>query len=465
MDLERKARLHRRTEHHASRPLGSGPTATLFFAAALAVASSALAEPPPAFEAPADPSSAATGAGQIVEPSGEITLRDALAAALLASPDLAATSWEVRAREAEALQAGVLPNPEAGFSVEDIGSLGKRSELASENETTVTLSQLVELGGKRASRLRLAGLERDLARWDYEARRATVLAETTKRFVAVVATAQRVALAGELLATAEESAKSVAAAVGAGALSSVEEQRARLAAARARLDRAQLERELEASRLALAASWGGNRAAFSRAVGDLETVTAPPPLEAAIAGIDRNPDLARWSAEIPAREAEIALEKSERVPDVTVGAGVRRFDDGGSAWLVQGSVPIPLFNRNEGAILAARHRLARARAEQEAARVTTVAALGASYQTLLTAYGQVRAVSQEILPQARAAYDGSLDGFRKGLFRALEVLDAQRALFEVRNQYLQALADYHTAAADVERLAGAPFGALEEKRP
>jgi cobalt-zinc-cadmium efflux system outer membrane protein len=392
-------------------------------------------------------------------------LRDALAAALLANPELAATSWEVRAREAANLQAGALPNPALGVSVEDLGDLGRRSQFASPNQTTVTLSQLVELGGKRAERLRLAGLERDLARWDYETRRATVLAETTKRFVAILATGQRLVLAGELVVTAEESARSVAAAVRAGAFSPVEEQRARLAAARARLDRSQLERELEASRLALAATWGGQRAVFSQAVGDLETVAEPPPFDAAVAGIDRNPDLARWSSEIPAREAEIDLEKSRRIPDVTMAGGFRRFDDGASAFVVEGSIPLPLFNRNEGAILAAQNRLARARAEQEALRVGTLAALGNAYQALLAAHGQVRAIAREVLPQARSAYEGSLDGFRKGLFRAIEVLDAQRALFEVRSQYLQALAAYHTAATDVERLAGAPLSALPEGRP
>jgi len=408
--------------------------------------------------------SSISAADEFVEPSGDLALRDAVAAALLASPELAASSWEIRAKEAESLQAGVLPNPDLGVSIEDLGSLGKRSSLASENETSVTLSELVELGGKRAARLRLAGLERDLARCDFETRRAMVLAETTKRFVAVLSTQKRLSLAGELVATGEESARSVAAAVRAGALSQVEETRARLATARARLDRAKLERELEAARLALAASWGGTRVGFARAVGDLETVVEPPAFDAAIDGIERNPDLARWASEISAREAAVALEKSRRIPDVTVGGGIRRFDDGGSAFLLQGSVPLPLFNRNDGAILAAAHRLARARSEQHAARVAAVAALGGAYQALVGAYGEVRTVSQEILPHARAAYDGSLDGFRKGLFRAIEVLDAQRALFEARSQHLQALAAYHGAAADVERLAGASLAELGKRR-
>lgn len=443
----------------SSRSLGA--CATLAAVAAVGVAAP---EPLRAFEAPPDPSAQVPGTERFVEPRGDLTLREALAAALLRSPALAADSWEVRAREAAELQAGVLPNPDLQVSIEDVG-LGKRSAFASPNQTSVMLSELVELGGKRSARLRLAGSERDLALWDYEVRRVSVLAETTKRFLTVLATAERQALANGLVDLAEESARSVAAAVGAGALSPVEKQRADLAVARARLDAARLQHDLDGARVMLAAAWGSDRPVFSRVVGDLETVVEPPPLEAVTANVARNPDVARWSAEIATREAEIDVEKSRRVPDVTVGGGMRRFDDGRSAFLLEGSVPLPLFNRNDGAILAARHRLARARTEQEATRVATVAALGAAYQNLLAAYGQVGTIRHELLPQATSAYQGSLDGFRKGLFRAIEVLDAQRALFEVRGQYLQALAEYHGTAADVERLAGQSLDAPRRERP
>src|SRR5262245_18631521 len=93
--------------------------------------------------------SSPAAADEFAEPVGELTLRDAVVAALRASPELAASSWMIRAKEAEGLQAGVLPNPELGVSVEDVGNFGKRSSLASENETSVMLSELVELGGKR----------------------------------------------------------------------------------------------------------------------------------------------------------------------------------------------------------------------------------------------------------------------------------------------------------------------------
>jgi len=100
----------------------------------------------------------------------ELRLRDALALALGRSPDLAGVALSVREAEADALQAGLLPNPEAAAEFENFGGTGNLAGTASA-ETTVTVGQLIELGGKRARRTRLARLETELAGWDYEAKR------------------------------------------------------------------------------------------------------------------------------------------------------------------------------------------------------------------------------------------------------------------------------------------------------
>ena len=86
-----------------------------------------------------------------------VTLRDALALALLHNPELATFAWETRAREARVLQANRLPNPVVGIDFEDIGGPRLRSGAAGSDQTiqpqtTVRLGQLIELGGKRAAR-------------------------------------------------------------------------------------------------------------------------------------------------------------------------------------------------------------------------------------------------------------------------------------------------------------------------
>ncbi len=96
------------------------------------------------------------------EPTGSITLRQALSLALIRNPQLKAFSWEVRAREAQALQAGLLPNPELESLLEDFGGTGSVEGFKG-TETTILLSQLIPLAGKISKRKKLAALNTNLA--------------------------------------------------------------------------------------------------------------------------------------------------------------------------------------------------------------------------------------------------------------------------------------------------------------
>jgi len=93
------------------------------------------------------------------EPTGVLTLPQAQALALLQNPKLAAFGWEVRAREAQILQAGLRPNPEVEVEVENFAGSGALQAFRG-TEITILLSQLIELAGKRHKRARVAALER-----------------------------------------------------------------------------------------------------------------------------------------------------------------------------------------------------------------------------------------------------------------------------------------------------------------
>ena len=134
-----------------------------------------------------------------------------------------------------------------------------------------------------------------------------------------------------------------------------------------------------------------------------------------------------------------------------------------NAFLVEVGVPIPIFNRNQGAILEARHRLAKVDEERRAVEVGVRLALGVGYEALMSAFEEATALGSRVIPEARQAFDTVGDGYRKGLFGYLDVLDAQRTLFELRSRYIDALADYHRAAADVERLIGEPMRDIERR--
>lgn len=404
---------------------------------------------------------AASAAGvepEAPEPEGPLALAEALAAALLRNPGLAAFSWEVRAREARALQAGLLPNPELSLEVENVAGSGDFHG-ADRAETTLALGQRIELGGKRARRRRVAELDASLAGHDWELARVEVFADVARGFTDVLAAQRGLALAEELLDLARASQRSVSQQVRAGATSEVEALRAQVGVSSQEIERQRAEAALASARLRLAALWGSREPHFERAQGDLDVLAPPPAPAELLARLDESPQLARWSEEIERREALVALEHARRIPDVTASAGARRLEESDDTALLFGlTVPFPVFDRNQGERLAAQRELSRARQLRRAARVRMETELRAGLAELAASQAEVEALRDGALPQAEAAHRGVRDAYARGLLRPIDVLDAQRTLFELRGRELEALRRYHGAVAEIERLIGAPLG-------
>ncbi|MEL7048547.1 MAG: TolC family protein, partial [Pseudomonadota bacterium] len=126
----------------------------------------------PRYSAPADPSGRRAASGNLNIPD-PLTLRESLAAALLHHPKLQTVAWDLRIEEARHLQAGLLPNPEAELELENFGGSGELSGTDA-LETTLSLRQLIELGGKREARIRAAEGAWRVSRLDYETQRLDV---------------------------------------------------------------------------------------------------------------------------------------------------------------------------------------------------------------------------------------------------------------------------------------------------
>lgn len=395
------------------------------------------------------------------DPTDTISLRDAVTLTLLHSPDLSAFAWETRAREARVVQAGRLPNPVAGVEAEDVGASRFSSAGApqvAQPQTTVQLSQLIELAGKRAARQRLAARDRDLAAWDYEAARIDVFTRVTHAFIDVLVAQEMVALTRQTAQLVQQVHESVGARVAAGVVSPIEETKAEVAVAAERVELNRALRLLDASRGRLASHWGSSEPRFLLAAGDLEAVSSLPPLSALRSQLAQNPELARWAAEISQRQATLAIERSKRVPDLMLTAGYRRFTDArSSAYVVGASLPLPLFDRNSGGIDEAKMRVNKAYEERRSAETHVSAALFDAYRALASAHQEVIAVREAVLPGSRQTFELVSEGYRLGRFGYLDVLDAQRTLIAAGGQYLRAVSDYHKAVANVERLIGAPL--------
>jgi cobalt-zinc-cadmium efflux system outer membrane protein len=401
---------------------------------------------------------AAEPAGEPVEPAGKLVLAQALALAEAHHPALRAAQFGVQAADGRATQAATRPNPALGFEAENFGGSGaeRRFDAA---EYTTQIEQTLELGGKRGHRRCVATAEWQLSGFDLDAARLDIRAETTRRFVSVLGAQAQAELAREAMALAEAVAKTVDARVAAGKVSPMEQEKAQILLAQKRIARAQALQALATARVQLAAQWGNTRPAFEDAIGDLPALPSVPPLPVLLARLPGSPDVARWAGELARAQAVLSQARAARVPDLTVAAGVRRANETGSYTLVAGvSVPLPVFDRNQGSIREAEALLAQAGQLQRAAEVRAAADLAAAHQLLAAATNRVMTLRTEVLPRVKAVFDIAQSGYAQGKFTYLDVLDAQHTLVESQAEYIGALVAAHTGSADLERIIGGPAG-------
>lgn len=390
----------------------------------------------------------------LVKQSGAMTLSNALSLALVHNPRLAVYSYETRIMESEALQASLLPNPELDGEIENFAGSGSFSGVQG-SELTLSIGQLIELGGKRAKRTQAAALGADVAAWDYEAAKLDVFVSVVNEFTEILVLQQRIELQKELVRVAESFWESINRRVKAGRTSPAEAARARVELSTTQIELERLQKELQSARKRLAATWGDNKPQFDRVEGNLDTVFKLPASGQLAALVSQNPDIARWAVEIQRRDAEVALEKALPIPDPVISGGYRRLNESDDNAFVMGlSLPLKLFDRNSGNIQAAEYRKRQAEQQKRAVEVALNTRLAENYNRLSASYNEVTTLKNTVIPEAQNAFEMINQGYQMGRFGFLDVLDARRTLFEVRSQYLFALKDYHQNVAQIERLIG-----------
>jgi cobalt-zinc-cadmium efflux system outer membrane protein len=393
----------------------------------------------PAFGAGANAVASAMSTGAPV-----VTLEDAINRALAANPTLRSAMASIGIADAAKSQAGLLTNPELSVL---------REGMDRENRTqTVQIAQRIELGGKRSARVDVAERERQIALQDVAVAAAQLRADVTTAYFEALTAEERLELARASVQVAEKATLAATKRVAAGRISPVEQSRSRVAEAGVRLELAQALSDAGLAKQKLAALWGETDAvqvSLERPGGDAPPL---PPLASLRQKLEAGPHLGRAHEQVEREEAQVRLERAQRIPDLTVTLGSRRDNQiGGTQAVVGLSVPLPLFNRNQGNTLAALRRTDKARSDLDAERLRVTQALSEAYQRVELARQEVASISIEILPVAQTTYDAAVTGFEAGKFSFLDVLDAQRTLFKARAQYLRAMSERYRAVADLGR--------------
>lgn len=393
--------------------------------------------------------------------ASELTLTQAIAATLARNPQLQSSTFALRAADSRIAQADLSPNPELSLQLENFGGSGELSGVDA-LETTLMLSQVLELGGKREARGDSARASYSLLSVEDEARRLDLLAEVTRRFIHVASDQQQLALTARATALAQKTLDAVRNRVDAAKSPEVELHRAQIALTRARLDREHAEHELKTSKLKLAVLWGDERPLFTGVRADLYAMPQPDSFAALVDRLQSNPNFTRFTHEQRLRDAEIRLAETRRSSDIQIGAGIRQLqasDD--HAFVASFSMPLFAGSRSRSAIAEATARRSQIEFDQQAAFLRARAQLFELYQELRHALTEVEALRTSVLPQTESILQQTEQAYRGGRYSYLDWVAAQREVLEAQRSLIDAAANAHRYFAEIERLTGEPLAAAD----
>ena len=376
-----------------------------------------------------------------------LTLEKALAWALEGHGELIAASREVDATQGQVIQGMARRNPELAYALED--------QRAPTRVQSVQINWPVELGGKRAARMAAAERGRELAIENLNLRRIEIRAAVVTTFFETLAAQDRTELAQASLQLALRASDAASKRVAAGKISPMEEVKAQVAEAGVRVELVQAQSEQRSARLRLASLLGVQAPAFAQVVGQTEGLPPIPTQGSVLQRLASSPALVRAQLEVDRRKSLVDVERSKQTPDVTFSMGMKRPNEiVRNQVLVGVSVPLQLFDQNQGNVLEALKREEKARDELQALNERLQAEVLQARERLESVHQEAAILAQRVLPAALSAYQAATLGFEHGKFGFMEVLDAQRTYFAAKSQYLKTLLEAHRAAADMDRVLG-----------
>jgi len=385
-------------------------------------------------------------------PGEEVVLETALARAMAESPVLARATAAVGEARGRLVAAGTYPdNPR----VELEGADRRPPDGGSTTDRGVALSQRFEIAGQRAKRVAqaradLAAAEEREARVRREVRSAVArsFAETIRARELLAVAAADVDLTANLLSLEERRLE-------AGAGTRIEVNLARAAAGRA-VHRLQTARAGQgAARARLAEAIGADPSVSLRAAGELpgSAKTLPALEELLRRALAERSDLAALRHERDRDQRRVALERARAIPDLELGAFASR-EEGDDVVGLRLGIAVPLFNRNQGAVVEAASRVARRGAALRAAEL-------AVRREVTVAYGRYRAAARAVEALRDLVIDTlaeSLELLRKavaaGKLSTTDVLLLRRELVDGQREQIEAAGELWLARAELELAVG-----------
>jgi len=390
------------------------------------------------------------------ESDSSVTFIEAVGYMLGGNPRIPSALSQITAARGRLQQSKYLQNSTLSLEVENFG----RKESSNPGEMTLGIEQPFELWGKRGNRKKMFQAELEEVGGRTEVFLLDLYSQTSQAFVELLGFQQNLEYSRWRLELAIKVEEAVRAKYSSGAVSKAELLRAQSEKDLVQLEVDRAESDLAATKVALA-SWWGSTGVGGDASGSLEWWMTDFSQDVLISLIENNPEIKSLKANITARHAEFQLSKAFGKPDIAFGAGYRRlYDDKDKSFLVWTEIPLPIFDRNQGAILESRANLGVAEAELNLARQRFSKELRQRLVKLLVIRNSAKTIRDRILPTAEQAVLEIDQAYRLGSQALINVLDAQRTLAEIQSQLVETLVEGTRIAIEIEVITGKPFGEL-----
>ncbi len=391
------------------------------------------------------------------EPLPIVTLKAALARVLEVAPVIKARGEAMNASDGTLEQAGIRPTPSFSLEAENILGTGIFNGF-NQTETTFSLDQKIERGGKRGARIGLAESERHITRLSALVTRQNVIFEVRKAYIDAMTSAAVLKNAQNRAETTQKLVEVVNLRIRSARDSSAAGERltARIMAENADVDQARY--ALNNAKRRLSALWGEASYDFTIDKDSFyDALYQAKPAQPS----HRAPDLRLAKATEKRASAALILEQANSKLDPTLRLGVRQFQRSGDVAAVMSfSMPFSFSNSNSGNIARAAAERRRSMWLSRDAKMQFDRDYNSNLETLRAARAEIDAFRNGIIPQAKSALDKTRIGYGRGAFIYLDVMEAQRTLQEYQTRETLALRRFHLAAAALDRLSAAYEGPL-----
>jgi len=378
--------------------------------------------------------------------SHSLALGDLEQIALENNPTLIQARMAVRAAEGRCLQAGLWPNPTLGYAGADLGIEGTAGQ-----HGAVLGQEFVTAGKLRLGRA-AASHEVQQARHVWQAQVWRVLNDVRGGYYDVLLWQKMVEVNRQLVRIGQEGVEVTEKLRAAMEVGEADVLQARIEAETAGLGLSQAEIRHRVVWRQLAAVLGLPEMEPSPLAGDVEAewpqLESEECLHRLLAG---SPELAEARAGVERARCELAYQWAQRRPNFEIGLGAK-YDDSTFNGLadVELSVPLPIFDWNQGNIAAAKAELITAEREVRRVELSLYDRHAAAFAEYDDANIQVKTYKDAILPSAKRSLELTQTGYREGEFDYLALLTAQRTFFNVSLEYLANLRELWNQSVNLE---------------